>query len=152
MIHHANCAPKAAKSRCPPSGSKCKYKVLKPGLQWRAEQSALRAAAAAASLVAPPSVTCLRAALEGGQASAIGATKTPTHLMLSKSRILTEQDLKEGVLNRFLSPSVLDPKSQSRNQKSNRVLCTKSNRVSCKQHTYDPIHATTIYDVQDHNR
>ena len=58
----------------------------------------------------------------------------------------------EGVLNRVLSPSVLDPKSQSRNQKSNRVLCTKSNRVPCKQHTYAPIRATTIYDVQDHNR
>ena len=33
------------------------------------------------------------------------------------------------LLNRVLSPSVLDPKSQSRNHKSNRVLCTKSNRV-----------------------
>ena len=38
----------------------------------------------------------------------------------------------KSVLNRVLSPSVLDPKSQSRNQKSNRVLCTKSNRVPCK--------------------
>ena len=37
------------------------------------------------------------------------------------------------LLNRVLSPSVLDPKSQSMNQKSNRVLCTKSNRVPCKQ-------------------
>ena len=56
------------------------------------------------------------------------------------------------LLNRVLSPSVLDPKSQSRNRKSNRVLCTKSNRVPCKQHTYALICATTIYDVQDHNR
>ena len=56
-----------------------------------------------------------------------------------------------GLLNRVLSPSVLDPKSKSRNRKSNQVLCTKSNRVPCKQHTYSPIHATTIYDLQDHN-
>ena len=57
----------------------------------------------------------------------------------------------EGVLNRFLSPSVLYPKSQSRNHKLNQVLCTKSNRVLCIQYTYTPIRATTIYDVQDHN-
>ena len=37
------------------------------------------------------------------------------------------------LLNRVLSISVLYPKSQSRNQKSNRVLCTKSNRVLCIQ-------------------
>ena len=32
----------------------------------------------------------------------------------------------EGVFNRFLSPSVLDPKSQSMTHKSNRVPCTQS--------------------------
>ena len=57
-----------------------------------------------------------------------------------------------SLLNRVLSPSVLDPKSQSRNRKSNWVMCTKLIQVPCKQHTYAPICATTIYDVQDHNR
>ena len=57
----------------------------------------------------------------------------------------------DGVLNQVLRPSVLDQKSQSRNQKLNRVLCTKSNRVPCIQYTYAPIRATTIYDVQNHN-
>ena len=58
----------------------------------------------------------------------------------------------EGVLNLVLSPSVLDPKSQFRNQKSNRVLCTNSNRVPCIQSHNALIRASTIYEVQNHNQ
>ena len=94
VIRHANDTRKAAKSRCPRSRSKRKYKVLQPGLQWQAEQSAMRAAAAAPSLVSPPSGTRPRPALARKQASTMGAAKIPTPLTLSTVRILTEKYLK----------------------------------------------------------
>ena len=52
----------------------------------------------------------------------------PAHLATSiQYRSQTELTrLCEGVLNRVLSPSVPDPKSQSRTQKSNRVPFTQS--------------------------
>ena len=58
----------------------------------------------------------------------------------------------EDVLNQVLSTSVLDPQSQSRNNNSNQVLCTNSNRVPCIQSLNAPIRAIIIYDVQNHNR
>ena len=91
----APCAPQHTKSRC--HFNECK--VLQPGLQWRAEQSAPRVEAADPDLIASPSSARLSPALVLEQASAMGAVKIPTPLPLSKSRKLTKQELKEGVLD-----------------------------------------------------